>query len=45
MKLQKWDSKRHVYSPFDSPALKTILVSRDMETLIDCAECGKEIKF
>lgn len=45
MILQKWDPKSHVYRPFDSPALKTVLVTRDMEVLIDCAECGKEIEF
>lgn len=45
MLLQKWDPGKHVYRPFNSPALKTILVTRDMSTLIDCAECGKEIEF
>jgi len=45
MILQKWDPVKHVYRQFESPALKTILVTRDMSTKVDCAECGKEIEF
>lgn len=45
MILQKWNPDTHIYEPFNSPAKKTVLFSHDMEALVDCAECWKEIQF
>lgn len=52
MILQKWNPDTHIYEPFDSPAVKTILFPKDatkfqelLNTVIDCAECWKEVVY
>lgn len=45
MLLNKWDYITKTYEPFDSPAVKPALYVEDMEQVVDCANCGKELKF
>ncbi len=45
MILRKWDYRAHAYRAFQSPAVKPALYSEDMELLVDCANCGKELPF
>lgn len=45
MILQKWNYKLHKYESFDSPAKNPVLYEEDLDTLKDCANCGKEEKF
>ena len=45
MKLSKWNSKKHDYEDFESPAKNPALYEEDMEKVVDCANCGKPSKF
>ncbi len=43
---RKWDPKERKYWPYIIPgAWKTPLFSNDMDEVINCAACGKEVKF
>ena len=44
--LQKWDYEQHKYLPYFVPTdWKISLFSQDMDELINCCQCGEEIKF
>ena len=46
MKLQKWNYKTHTYDEYNVPDewnVKTY--STNMEQEINCAECGKKVKY
>jgi len=46
MILNKWNYKKHIYEPYEIPDewnCKTY--STDMEEIINCPHCGKEIKY
>ena len=46
MILNKWNYRKHKYEPYKIPDnwnVKTY--SEDMDELINCAQCGKKIKF
>lgn len=46
MNIQKWNPKKHVYESYEpNPEWKLILLSDDMDELVNCAQCGKKIKF
>jgi len=45
MLLQKWNPIKHIYEPFESPAIKVLLYSNDMDERCDCANCWKDISF
>lgn len=45
MILHKWNKETEDYEDFDSPAKRVQLFSDDMEMLVDCVECGKEMKY
>lgn len=45
MKLNKWNYKTREYEPYNSPAIKPVLYSEDMDLMADCANCGKELKY
>lgn len=45
MILQKWNYETHEYEPFESPAINPKMYSEDMDELVDCANCGKELTF
>lgn len=45
MILNKWNFQTKEYEPFDSPAKKIKLYTEDMDELVDCANCGKELKY
>ncbi|OQB83997.1 MAG: hypothetical protein BWX85_01095 [Chloroflexi bacterium ADurb.Bin120] len=44
MKAKKWNYKTRKYEPFTLPS-NACLLSEDMEQIIQCANCEKEIKF
>lgn len=43
--LRKWDYAEKDYKPFISPAKTLILVSDDMDDIVDCANCGQQVKY
>jgi hypothetical protein len=43
MKAKKWNYKTRKYEPFTLPS-NACLLSEDMEQIIQCANCEKEIK-
>lgn len=46
MILKKWNYKKHEYDPYEIPDewnCKTY--SNDMDEIINCPHCGKELKF
>ena len=43
--LKKWNFRTKKYDSYKTPAKRLGLHSNDMEELIDCADCGKEIKY
>lgn len=44
--LQKWDYEQHKYLPYFVPAdWKISLLLQDMDELINCCQCGEEVKF
>lgn len=45
--MQKWNEKLRRYFPYDPPVKDGIypLICYDMDTVINCAQCGKEVKF
>ena len=44
--LQKWDYEQHKYLPYFVPAdWKISLLLQDMDELINCCQCGGEVKF
>lgn len=46
MNAQKWNPRKHEYEPYQIPKeWFTPLYLDDMDTEINCAGCGKEIKF
>lgn len=45
MQLSKWNYELHDYELFNSPAVKISLYGDDMDKLVDCANCGKELPF
>ena len=46
MKLNKWNYEKHVYEAYEVPDEWRISVyETDMDALVNCCQCGKEIKF
>lgn len=46
MNLNKWDYKRHMYKKHEVPdSWNCKTYSTDLEETINCASCGKELKF
>lgn len=45
MILQKWNPDTHEYEPFNSPAENIVFITEDMDTLTDCAECWKSVRY
>lgn len=46
MRMIKWDSKRNEYEPYDVPDdWKCKIYCEDMNEIVNCAHCGKEVKF
>ncbi len=46
MILRRWNYKKHRYDPFEVPDnWNVILTSNDLDDLINCCTCGKELKF
>ena len=46
MTIRKWNDKEKEYEPYEVPdEWKLILYSEDMETPINCVNCGKEMTF
>lgn len=42
----KWNFKKHVYEPYSVPEeWNTPLHTNDLNQIVNCAQCGKEIKF
>ena len=44
MKAGKWNRQTHEYDPYDLPE-GAAMMALDMDELVRCAECGKEIQF
>lgn len=45
MILSKWNYKTERYEPYSSPAKEKILFTQDMEQIVECANCGRKLKF
>jgi len=45
MILQKWNVDKRQYEPFKTPTNNIQLFSEDMNILVDCTNCGKEMIF
>ena len=46
MTIRKWNDKKKEYDPYEVPdEWKLILYSENMETPINCVNCGKEMTF
>ena len=46
MKLRKWNYGKLTYEDYEVPdEWKVSVFELDMETLVDCCQCGKEIKI
>lgn len=45
-RAQKWDFEGRVYRPYEIPAdWFCVLNTPDMDTVINCASCGKKLAF
>lgn len=46
MKLNKWNCDKHIYEVYEIPDEWRVKVyESDMDALVNCCQCGKEIKF
>ena len=46
MKLEKWNYQKHVYEDYEIPNdWKKSLYEVELDTLVNCCQCGKEIEF
>ena len=46
MKLKKWNYEKHVYEAYEIPdEWRVSVYETDMDMLVNCCQCGKEIKF
>ena len=46
MILSKWNCKEHKYEDYIVPSTwKVSLYEADMETIVNCPHCGKEVKY
>lgn len=46
MILRKWSYEDRVYRPYEIPdGWKVSSYEFDMETLVNCAQCGREIRY
>ena len=46
MMLRKWNYKTHEYDPYEVPDEWNVSAfEADMDTIVNCAECGKLITF
>lgn len=46
MKLKKWNYQKHVYEDYEIPNdWKISLYEVELDTLVNCCQCGKEIEF
>lgn len=44
--LMKWNAEEKEYEPYEVPEDWNVAIySNDLDKMIDCAGCGKEIKF
>ena len=43
--IQKWNPELHKYEPYDPPPGYITKYENDMDRLINCASCGKQITF
>lgn len=43
--IQKWDPSKRKYEPYQPPADNVSLYETDMDKVISCAGCGKQITF
>lgn len=42
--LPRWNYEKHIYEPY--PVSDNVAMYReDFDSLVDCCECGKEVKF
>lgn len=46
MKMQKWNNEKGEYEPYDVPAdWQCRLAEEDMNNIVNCAGCGKKMRF
>jgi len=46
MELRKWNYEKHEYEPYEIPdEWNCLLYSDDMEEVVNCPHCGKEIEY
>ena len=46
MMLRKWNNNKKIYEPYQVPnTWKVSLYEIDMDKIVNCANCGKELKF
>ena len=46
MTLRKWSYKKRVYEPYEIPDEWNVATySDDMDKVVQCAQCGREVKF
>ena len=46
MNLRKWNYETHEYDHYEVPDNWTIcLFTEDMDKIVNCVQCGKEVKF
>lgn len=45
MILHKWNKDTKTYEEFESPAKRVQLFTTDMNMVVDCVECGKEMHY
>lgn len=46
MTINKWNNKKKMYEPYEVPdTWKLTLFSCNMDEIINCTNCGKEIEF
>jgi len=44
--LRKWNNNKKIYEPYQVPnTWKVSLYEIDMDKIVNCANCGKELKF
>ena len=46
MKLQRYNEKKHIYEDYEvSDDWNVKLMTNDMDEIVNCCQCGKEIRF
>lgn len=45
MVLNKWNYEKHRYEPYEIPNSWKVPIICDLDNIVNCPQCGKELKY